>query len=71
MLQARTELIPGIVILLQKLWRGTLCRIQYKKMKAALYIMNYYRHAKIRKYLDLLQRAFRLYITLFNILSLS
>lgn len=56
---ARSELIPGIVILLQKLWRGTLCRIQYRKMKAALYIMNYYRRAKIRKYLEQLQHAFR------------
>ncbi|XP_069680956.1 unconventional myosin ID isoform X2 [Periplaneta americana] len=56
---ARSELIPGIVILLQKLWRGTLCRIQYKKMKAALYIMNYYRRAKVRKYIDQLQRSFK------------
>jgi len=56
---ARSELIPGIVILLQKLWRGTLCRIQYRKMKAALYIMQYYRRAKICQYLDKLQHAFR------------
>ncbi|PSN38767.1 Myosin-IA [Blattella germanica] len=57
--KARSELIPGIVILLQKLWRGTLCRIRYRKMKAALYIMEYYRRAKIRKYIGQLQRVFR------------
>jgi len=56
---ARSELIPGIVILLQKLWRGTLCRIQYRRMKAALYIMHYYRRAKICQYLSHLQRVFR------------
>jgi myosin-1 len=69
-LQARSKLIPGIVILLQKLWRGTLCRIQYKKMKAAVYIMNYYRRAKIRKYLGQLQHAFRccIYFTVEEVL---
>lgn len=56
---ARSELIPGIVILLQKLWRGTLCRIRYRKLKAALYIMHYYRRAKICKYLQHLQHTFR------------
>ncbi|KAF9800216.1 hypothetical protein SFRURICE_004429 [Spodoptera frugiperda] len=37
---ARAELIPSIVILLQKLWRGTLARMRYKKMKAAYTIYN-------------------------------
>ncbi|RVE40435.1 hypothetical protein evm_014915, partial [Chilo suppressalis] len=37
---ARAELIPSIVILLQKLWRGTIARMRYRKMKAALTIYN-------------------------------
>ncbi|KPI99339.1 Myosin-IA [Papilio xuthus] len=37
---ARAELIPSIVVLLQKLWRGTLARLRYRKMKAALFIFN-------------------------------
>ena len=37
---ARAELIPSIVILLQKLWRGTLARMRYKKLKAAYTIFN-------------------------------
>ncbi|KAJ9577049.1 hypothetical protein L9F63_006397, partial [Diploptera punctata] len=55
---ARSDLIPGIVILLQKLWRGTLARILYKRMKAALCIMNFYRRCKIRKYVEQLQNSF-------------
>ena len=56
--EARARLLPGIVIFLQKLWRGTACRMQYKKMKAALYIMNYYRRYKMRSYAHELQRSF-------------
>ncbi|XP_047111722.1 unconventional myosin ID [Schistocerca piceifrons] len=56
--QARNQLIPGIVILLQKLWRGTICRIRYRKMKAALCIFRHYRKYKIRSYMIQLQTAF-------------
>lgn len=56
---ARNELIPGIVTLLQKQWRGYLCRQNYKKMKAALYIMAYYRRYKLRTYIDTLSKKFR------------
>ncbi|XP_063236285.1 unconventional myosin ID [Bacillus rossius redtenbacheri] len=57
--EARSKMIPGIVILLQKLWRGTMCRIRYRKMKAALKIMKFYRQCKIRKYINQLQVTFR------------
>ncbi|XP_043255294.1 unconventional myosin ID [Colletes gigas] len=57
--KARSDLIPGIVILLQKQWRGYLCRQKYKKMKAALVIMEHYRRYKIRTYVNELEKIFR------------
>lgn len=57
--EGRARLLPGIVIFLQKLWRGTICRIQYQKMKAAIVILNYYRRYKMRTYINELQAAFR------------
>lgn len=53
----RNEMIPNIVILLQKQVRGWICRQQYKKMKAAVVIMRFYRKHKLRHYvIDLAQR---------------
>ena len=57
--KARSDLIPGIVILLQKQWRGYLCRQNYKKMKAAIVIMKHYRMYKIRTYIKELEKIFR------------
>ena len=34
----RSQLIPGIVIFLQKMCRGTLARKQYQRMLAARYV---------------------------------
>ena len=56
--KARSDLIPSIVILLQKQWRGYLCRQKYKKMKAALVIMKHYRKYKIRTYIKELEKTF-------------
>lgn len=52
---ARAELIPSIVILLQKLWRGTVARMRYKKMKAALVIYNAWKRYRYRRYISELQ----------------
>ncbi|CAB3236517.1 unnamed protein product [Arctia plantaginis] len=52
---ARAELIPSIVILLQKLWRGTIARMRYKKMKAALVIFNAWKRYQYRRYIGSLQ----------------
>ncbi|XP_030023983.2 unconventional myosin ID [Manduca sexta] len=52
---ARAELIPSIVILLQKLWRGTLARMRYKKMKAAYVIYNAWKRYRYRRYIAQLQ----------------
>lgn len=57
--QARAKLIPGIVILLQKQWRGAICRRRYKKMLAALTIMHHYRMYKMRSYMQTLANTFR------------
>lgn len=54
----RAETIPGIVILLQKQWRGALCRMKYRKMKAAMTIMRHYRNYKLRNYIAQLDRLF-------------
>ncbi|KAH9630983.1 hypothetical protein HF086_013522 [Spodoptera exigua] len=53
---ARAELIPSIVILLQKLWRGTLARMRYKKMKAAYTIYNAWKRYRLRCYIAALQQ---------------
>lgn len=52
--QARARLIPGIVIFLQKLWRGSVCRRRYKKILAAKKIVGAYRRYKMRAYIRLL-----------------
>ncbi|KAK6620264.1 hypothetical protein RUM44_006665 [Polyplax serrata] len=57
--KARSDLIPSIVILLQKQWRGALCRFRYKKMKAAYHIMLYFRNFKRREYVESLARTFK------------
>nr|XP_018899154.1 PREDICTED: myosin-IA [Bemisia tabaci] len=55
----RAELIPGIVTLLQKQWRGAICRQRYKKMKAAKFIMLYYKKYKQRMYITALSQTFK------------
>ena len=57
--QQRNDMIPHIVILLQKQVRGWLCRQQYKKMKAALIIMRHYRKYKLKSYVQSLAQRFR------------
>lgn len=41
--KARNEMMPGIIILIQKQIRGYICREQYKRMKAAHAIIKFYR----------------------------
>ncbi|XP_034946266.1 unconventional myosin ID isoform X2 [Chelonus insularis] len=57
--KARSDLIPGIVVLLQKQWRGYLCRRSYKRMRAILVIMRHYRRYKQRSYICQLQQTFK------------
>ncbi|GFW09815.1 unconventional myosin ID [Trichonephila clavipes] len=55
----RLELIPGIVVFLQKMWRGAIARYRYRKMLAALTIIKFYQHQKLRKYIDQVNHVFR------------
>ncbi|KAG0729962.1 Myosin-IA [Chionoecetes opilio] len=53
--QARAKLIPGIVIFLQKMWRGAVCRLNYRRMLAAIKILRHYRLYKMRTYMNVKQ----------------
>lgn len=55
----RNDMIPHIVILLQKRVRGWLARQRLKKMKAAIVIMRFYRRYKLRSYIQSLADSFR------------
>ncbi|XP_023296245.2 unconventional myosin ID [Lucilia cuprina] len=55
----RNEMIPHIVILLQKQVRGWIARQNYKKMKAAMVIMRAYKTYKLRSYVQDLANRFR------------
>lgn len=57
--QMRAELIPAIVILLQKQWRGAICRAKFRKMKAAYFIGMFYRRYKIRTYIKSVLEALK------------
>ncbi|XP_022906681.1 unconventional myosin ID isoform X2 [Onthophagus taurus] len=57
--QRRNDLIPSIVTLIQKTWRGYVAREQYKRLKAAYKIITIYRFYKLRNYLDALQSKFK------------
>jgi len=57
--QQRMNLIPGIVIFLQKMLRGALARRQYKRMVAARLIWRKYRKYKMRSYIVALNSTFR------------
>ncbi|NXF85719.1 MYO1G protein, partial [Eubucco bourcierii] len=55
--QERAQLIPIIVLLLQKAWRGALARRRCRALRAAYTIMACYKRHKVRAYLrELLQR---------------
>uniref|UniRef100_A0A670ZMG3 Myosin IG n=1 Tax=Pseudonaja textilis TaxID=8673 RepID=A0A670ZMG3_PSETE len=55
--QERANLIPIIVLLLQKVWRGSLARKRCRYLRAIYTVMAYYRRHKVKGYLlDLIQR---------------
>jgi len=57
--QRRNELIPHIIVLLQKMWRGALERRRFKRRKAVLMIMSQYRVYKMRSYLLEMSKRFQ------------
>ncbi|XP_017482832.1 PREDICTED: unconventional myosin-Id-like [Rhagoletis zephyria] len=50
--QDREYYLSLIIVLLQKVWRGTLVRMRMKKIRAAITITQYYRRYKLRMYLQ-------------------
>ncbi|XP_069715243.1 unconventional myosin-Ig isoform X2 [Phaenicophaeus curvirostris] len=57
--QERARLIPIIVLLLQKAWRGALARRRCRYLRAAYTIMAHYKRHKVRSYLRELLRRFQ------------
>ncbi|XP_076974617.1 unconventional myosin-Ig isoform X2 [Tamandua tetradactyla] len=57
--QSRARLIPIIVLLLQKAWRGTLARWRCRRLRAIYTIMGWFRRCKVRAHLSELQRRFQ------------
>merc|ERR1711962_63963 len=56
--EVRERKLPELIIFLQKMVRGTLARRRAKKMAAALKIGLYYRHYKLRTYVNQLHKTF-------------
>ena len=52
--QQRFLFLPSAV----QVWRGTLARMRYKRTKAALTIVRYYRHYKVKSYIREVARRF-------------
>ncbi|XP_042558314.1 unconventional myosin-Ig [Dipodomys spectabilis] len=57
--QSRARLIPIIVLLLQKAWRGTLARWRCRRLRAVYTIMRWFRRHKVHAHLAELQRRFQ------------
>ncbi|CAK6434797.1 unnamed protein product [Pipistrellus nathusii] len=49
--QSRARLVPIVVLLLQKAWRGTLARWRCRRLRAAYAVMRCYRRHKVRAHL--------------------
>ncbi|XP_006898663.1 PREDICTED: unconventional myosin-Ig [Elephantulus edwardii] len=56
--QSRARLVPIIVLLLQKAWRGTLARWRCRRLRAIYTIMCWFRQHKVRTHLVELQQYF-------------
>uniref|UniRef100_A0A674K0N6 Myosin IG n=1 Tax=Terrapene triunguis TaxID=2587831 RepID=A0A674K0N6_9SAUR len=57
--QERAQLIPIIVLLLQKAWRGALARRRCRYLRAIYTIMGHYKRHKVKTYLLELVRRFQ------------
>ncbi|KAM7120952.1 unconventional myosin-Ig isoform 2-T2 [Molossus nigricans] len=57
--QSRARLIPIIVLLLQKAWRGTLARWRCRRLRAVYTIMRWFRRHKVRAHLEEMHRRFQ------------
>ncbi|KAJ7987585.1 hypothetical protein DPEC_G00328000 [Dallia pectoralis] len=57
--EQRTEMVGRIVLFLQKVWRGTIARMRYRCMRAALVILRAYRRYKVKSYIKDVNRKFK------------
>ncbi|NXB78380.1 MYO1D protein, partial [Donacobius atricapilla] len=57
--ELHAKMLVRIVLFLQKVWRGTLARLRYRRTRAALTIVRHYRRHKVRAYLRQVLRRFR------------
>ncbi|KAL0984219.1 hypothetical protein UPYG_G00138660 [Umbra pygmaea] len=57
--EQRTEMVGRIVLFLQKVWRGTIARMRYRRMRAALTILRAYRRYKVKSYIKDVYRKFK------------
>uniref|UniRef100_A0A8C2I5H0 Unconventional myosin-Id n=1 Tax=Cyprinus carpio TaxID=7962 RepID=A0A8C2I5H0_CYPCA len=57
--EQRAEMVKRIVLFLQKVWRGTLARMRYRRMRAALIIIRAYRRYKVKSYIREVNRRFK------------
>uniref|UniRef100_A0A4W6DY58 Unconventional myosin-Id n=1 Tax=Lates calcarifer TaxID=8187 RepID=A0A4W6DY58_LATCA len=57
--EQRAEMVQRIVLFLQKVWRGTIARMRYRRMRAALIILQAYRRYKVKSYIREVNRRFK------------
>uniref|UniRef100_A0A668SJE6 Unconventional myosin-Id n=1 Tax=Oreochromis aureus TaxID=47969 RepID=A0A668SJE6_OREAU len=57
--EQRAEMVKRIVLFLQKVWRGTIARMRYRRMRAALIILQAYRRYKVKSYIREVNRRFK------------
>ncbi|XP_052334368.1 unconventional myosin-Id isoform X2 [Oncorhynchus keta] len=57
--EQRDEMVGRIVLFLQKVWRGTIARMRYRRMRAALIILRAYQHYKVKSYIKDVNRKFK------------
>ncbi|XP_041714297.1 unconventional myosin-Id [Coregonus clupeaformis] len=57
--EQRTKMVGKIVLFLQKIWRGTIARMRYRRMRAALIILRAYRRFKVKSYIKDVNRKFK------------
>ncbi|XP_078385942.1 unconventional myosin-Id [Cetorhinus maximus] len=55
----RTQMIERIVLFLQKVWRGTIARLRYRRTRAVYIIINHYRKCKVKSYIREVGRRFQ------------
>lgn len=57
--EQRADMVKRIVLFLQKVWRGTIARMRYRRMRAALIILRAYRRYKVKSYIREVNRRFK------------